>query len=152
MGNLNAPVKLLICILFSVALLPLQPEGLSNEGYYITVILAGLLLSFFLKPYSMGMMVLFTLVVLSTLKLITFKEALTGFSQSVVWLVIAAFMIAKVIIDSNLGTRIALFLISKFGKSTLTLAYAISFSELIFGPFVASNTARGGGHYVSYCK
>ncbi len=145
MATLSPPLKLLICILFSLALLPFQPEGLSTEGYYVTVILAGLLLSFFLKPYSMGLMVLSTLVLLASLKLISFQEALAGFSKSVVWLVIAAFMIAKVIIDSNLGRRIALLLIKQFGQNTLCLAYAISFSELLFGPFVASNTARGGG-------
>lgn len=145
MQSLSPIKKLFICILLPFCLVPFQPAGLNSEAYAITLILFGLLLSFFLKPYPMGMMVLLTLLLLTALKLVTLKDALSGFSASVVWLVIGAFMIARVIIDSQLGKRISLILIHKLASSTLGIAYAICLSELCFGPLVASNTARGGG-------
>ncbi|MDX8399042.1 MAG: DASS family sodium-coupled anion symporter, partial [Gallionellaceae bacterium] len=44
-----------------------------------------------------------------------------------------------------MGTRIALLLVSVMGKSTIGLAYSLCGAELILGPVVPSNTARGGG-------
>jgi DASS family divalent anion:Na+ symporter len=46
---------------------------------------------------------------------------------------------------SQLGKRIALFFLSHLGQSAHGLAYAIFFAELLMGPFVPSNSARGGG-------
>ena len=56
-----------------------------------------------------------------------------------------AFLIAGVIIDTGLGKRIALICIQELGKSVTGLGYAICTTELILGPLVPSNTARGGG-------
>ena len=49
------------------------------------------------------------------------------------------------ILQFGLGKRIALKLVGWFGKTTLGLGYAICGAELILGPVVPSNTARGGG-------
>ena len=68
-----------------------------------------------------------------------------GLCRYTVWLVVAAFLIAGGVISSGIGKRIALNLISWFGKSILGLAYSICGTELILGPVVPSNTARGGG-------
>ena len=43
------------------------------------------------------------------------------------------------------GKRIALICIQELGKSVTGLGYAICTTELILGPLVPSNTARGGG-------
>ena len=93
----------------------------------------------------MGFMVLLGLISLTVTKTITMKEALSGYGDTTVWLVVAAFLIAGGVINTGLGKRIALKLVSWLGKTTLGLGYAICGAELILGPVVPSNTARGGG-------
>jgi DASS family divalent anion:Na+ symporter len=50
-----------------------------------------------------------------------------------------------VVIDTGLGRRISLLCIHALGKSIIGLGYALCTAELILGPLVPSNTARGGG-------
>lgn len=75
----------------------------------------------------------------------SFTQSLSGFADTTTWLVVAAFLIAGAMIRSGLGRRIALSMISRLGGTTLGLGYAIAAAEFCLGPFVPSNTARGGG-------
>ncbi len=71
--------------------------------------------------------------------------ALSGFANSTVWLIFAAFMFALGYEKSGLGRRIALLLVRAMGRRTLTLGYAIALADLALAPFTPSNTARSGG-------
>jgi len=73
------------------------------------------------------------------------KWGLSGFSNSTVWLIFAAFMFALGYEKSGLGKRIALQLVKLMGKRTLTLGYAVTIADLIIAPFTPSSTARSGG-------
>ena len=70
---------------------------------------------------------------------------LSGFADSTVWLIFAAFAIGLGYQKSGLGRRIAMLLMSKLGKSTLGLGYAIALTDGVLAPFIPSNTARSGG-------
>jgi L-tartrate/succinate antiporter len=71
--------------------------------------------------------------------------ALSGFSNTTVWLIFAAFMFALGYEKTGLGRRIALELVRLMGRRTLTLGYAVTIADLILAPFTPSNTARSGG-------
>ena len=45
----------------------------------------------------------------------------------------------------GLGSRVAFLLLQRLGGSNLGIAYAVACVEMILGPAVVSNTARGGG-------
>ena len=75
----------------------------------------------------------------------TIGWALSGFSDSTVWLIVGAFVFAIGYKKSGLGRRIALMLVNKLGRSTLGLGYAIAFSDFVLAPGTPSNTARSGG-------
>ncbi len=91
----------------------------------------------------MGAMVVLGLMVLAASGTIGIKEALSGYGDSTVWLVVAAFLIAGGVIRTGLGRRIALIFVSKMGKTPIGLGYSLCLSELMLGPVVPSNTARG---------
>lgn len=72
-------------------------------------------------------------------------DALSGFSNDLIWLIGISIMISISLCKTGLGARIGYFLISIFGKKTLGIAYALAFAETILAPVTPSNTARGGG-------
>ncbi|ECL9117438.1 DASS family sodium-coupled anion symporter [Campylobacter jejuni] len=72
------------------------------------------------------------------------KDALSGFSNSLIWLIVISIIVARGVIKTGLGERLAYHFISIFGKKTLGIAYSIVFCETILAPVTPSNTARAG--------
>ena len=143
----DAPVwRFVLCLLIPVAtwIVP-APAGITLDGWHVLGIFAGTILSFLVRPLPMGAMVLLAIVALSTTGTLKYKDVLDGFSDTTVWLVVAAFLIAGAVERTGFGRRIALSLVSFLGRSTLGLGYSICAAEFILGPVVPSNTARGGG-------
>jgi len=77
-------------------------------------------------------------------KTITPAQAFSGFANSSVLLVVIAFIVAQAVVKSGLGQRISLLMVSRFGGSSLGLAYSIVFTDAAIAPAFPSNTARGG--------
>ena len=72
-------------------------------------------------------------------------DALSGFSNTLIWLIGIAFFISRGFIKTGLGARVAYYFVKMFGKRTIGISYGLSFAELILSPVMPSNTARGGG-------
>jgi L-tartrate/succinate antiporter len=156
--KLFAPVVVAVVI----ALLP-PPEGLAPHAWYFFAIFAGVITGLILEPLpgaAVGLIGVAVVMVLAPWVYFSpeemakagFKPAsaairwgLSGFSNTTVWLIFAAFMFALGYEKSGLGKRIALLLVKLMGKRTLTLGYAVTIADLIIAPFTPSNTARSGG-------
>ena len=121
------------------------PSGLNESGYQIFVVFISVIISLLVRAVPMAISVLTGLSFSVLIGLISLKDALKGYSDSTTWLVVIAFLIAGVVIDTGLGRRISLLCIHALGKSIIGLGYALCTAELILGPLVPSNTARGGG-------
>ena len=121
------------------------PSGLNENGYQIFVVFISVIISLLVRAVPMAISVLTGLSFSVLVGLISLKDALKGYSDSTTWLVVIAFLIAGVVIDTGLGRRISLLCIHALGKSIIGLGYALCTAELILGPLVPSNTARGGG-------
>ena len=135
-----------VCVLLTGVLwfMPI-PEDLPVKGWHVFSVFIAVIVSFILRPYPIGAMVIFGLVALTATSIITIQEALSGYGDPMVWLIVAAFLLAGGIIRTGLGRRLALLLVSRLAKSPLGLGYSICGAELLLGPVVPSNTARGGG-------
>lgn len=145
-----------------IALSP-PPEGLAQHAWYFFAIFAGVIVGLMLEPLpgaAIGLIGVVLVTLLSPYVLFGPAElakagfkpanaslnwALSGFSNTTVWLIFAAFMFALGYEKSGLGKRIALLLVKGMGKRTLTLGYAVTISDLLLAPFTPSNTARSGG-------
>ncbi len=134
----------------SIALLPV-PQGLTMTAWYYFAIFTAVILALILEPIpaaAIGFIGVFLVAVLGLAgpkPSDSIRWALSGFSNTTVWLIFGAFMFALGYEKTGLGKRIALVLVEFLGKSTLGLGYAIAFSDLIIAPFTPSNTARSAG-------
>lgn len=121
------------------------PTGLNAANWHLLILFMGTILSFVLLSYPMGPVVLSALVLSVLTHTLPMDTALAGYGDHTVWLVVAAFLIAGAVKRTGLGKRLALLLVCRLGHSLLGLGYAICCSELVLGPLVPSNTARGAG-------
>lgn len=121
------------------------PDGLTLQAWRLFAIFAATILGFILQPLPLGAVALAG-VTLSTLTgILKPGQALAGFSDTTIWLIVSAFLFAKGFIKTGLGRRIAFQLIAWFGSSSLKLAYTLVLSDFIISPATPSNTARSGG-------
>ncbi|WP_104760732.1 DASS family sodium-coupled anion symporter [Helicobacter cetorum] len=145
-----APIISALCLYFIGV-----PNGLNPNAWLYFCIFIGMIIGLVLEPVPSGLVVLSALVVCVLFKIGVSPKiaspneaitwALSGYSNKTVWLIVVAFMLGLGYEKSLLGKRIALFLISFLGKTTLGLGYAVAIADLCLAPFIPSNSARSGG-------
>jgi L-tartrate/succinate antiporter len=151
-----------IAVAVVLALIP-PPEGLAQHAWYFFAIFAGVIVALILEPLpgaAIGLIGITLVTILAPYVLFGpadlakagFKPAnaglawaLSGFANTTVWLIFAAFMFALGYEKTGLGRRVSLELVKLMGRRTLTLGYAIAFADLLLAPFTPSNTARSAG-------
>lgn len=139
-----------LAVLFVLWFLP-APQGLSVDAWHFLAIFLAVILGLVIEPVPSALVGLVGVSVISLIGLAgktpaaNVKWALSGFSNSIIWLIFAAFMFAMGYQKTGLGKRISLVMIKYMGKSSLGLGYAVAFADLVLAPFMPSNTARGGG-------
>ncbi len=121
------------------------PTGIDPRAWQLFAVFAALIVGLIGKALSMGGISFVALAILISTKTLTLQEAFSGFSHPVVWLIVAAFLIARSVIKTGLGMRIAYLFVALLGKKTLGLSYGICATELLLAPAMPSSTARGGG-------
>ena len=138
--------QLSLCIFLGITffLIP-APGDLAPAGWHVFGIFAATIVGLILKPLPMGAVALLSLTVLCLTHTLELEEALSGFSNSTIWLIVTAFFISRGIIKTGLGERIAYLFVERFGKRTLFLAYSLIASDVLMAPAMPSNTARAGG-------
>lgn len=139
------------------------PDGLAPHAWYFFAIFLGCVVGLILEPLpgaAIGLIGVSVIALLSNYVLFSpeqlanpnfnsanqaFSWAVSGFTNSTVWLIFGAFMFALGYEKTGLGRRIALILVKSLGKRSLTLGYAIMIADLALAPFTPSNTARSAG-------
>jgi L-tartrate/succinate antiporter len=143
-----------------IALLPV-PAGLDPHAWYYFAVFVGVILALITEPIPPGVtgLVGVTMVALLGLPFTAAQLAnpafrvpneavswaLSGFSNTSVWLIFGAFMFATGYEKTGLGRRLALALVKTLGRRTLGLGYAIMLADLALAPFTPSNTGRSAG-------
>ncbi len=128
------------------------PEGVQANAWHLLAIFIGTIAGIILKAASMGTMAMLGITLCAVTQVLapgspakSIAYALSGFANSTIWLIGLAFFIARGFIKTGLGTRLAYYFISVFGKGSLGLAYGLNTADLILAPAIPSNTARAGG-------
>lgn len=146
MSNSSKLIRGIICVAIGAIIwfLP-APAGVGPQAWGLLAVFIATIAGFILQPLPIGAIALIACALLPILGVMKAGQALEGFSNTTIWLIVSAFMFAAAFIKTGLGTRIAYALLSKFGKSSLSVAYVMSATDFVIAPFTPSNTARGGG-------
>lgn len=139
-------IPLLITLILGAAIWFINPpEGLSNQAWHLFAIFVATIVGLIIKPMPMGSVAILSLTATVITQTLSIEQALSGFQNTTIWLIVIAFFISRGFIKTGLGTRVAYMFVKKFGKKTLGLSYSLVASDLILSPAMPSNTARAGG-------
>lgn len=161
-------IRALACLLVALGLYAFPvPEGLSPTSWLYLALFTAVILGTILGPLPPSLVSLLGLLAACLLRIgppgslnpiselpipigdissaQAVRWALSGFSSPFIWLIFTMFMVGSAYEKTGLGTRIGLFFIQKFGRSTLGLGYAVALTEGLLAPFLLSSTARSAG-------
>lgn len=136
---------LAIGVLFvAIAFVVPPPAGVTPQGWRQAAIFFSVIASMILEPLPASAMVLVGLTgfVASGTPL---REAFGGYAEPSVWLVVAAMLIARAVLNSGLARRIALLFVRAFGGTSLGVSYALLLTDVTLAAGVPSITARSAG-------
>lgn len=128
------------------ALIWLLPHGgFDARAWGLLCVYAAVVCALITRPMPSGAVLLIASSIAIFLNLFTVQDALSGYANVTVWLIVAAFLFSRAFVKTRLGERIAYAIIEHVGRSPLRLGYAIVLADLAMAPMTPSNTARAGG-------
>jgi divalent anion:Na+ symporter, DASS family len=127
-----------------ILLIPV-PEGVTPQSWRLLAIFAATITGSIVQPIPGAAIVLLGVTALPLFNVMKINEALTGYADPVVWLVLAAFFISRGMIKTGLGRRIAFLFIKAIGRHSLGLGYALASTETVLATVIPSTGARSGG-------
>ena len=116
-------IKGFVCLLIPcLILLCPTPKGMNPLAWQILAVYMGAVFGIILRPVPEPVVLIAAMGAVSVLFGQT-KVALGAFGETTPWLVLTAFIIGQCYVETGLGSRIAYFLIDKYGKSPLSRGY-----------------------------
>jgi divalent anion:Na+ symporter, DASS family len=145
-GWKNRLVRWAIVLLVAVGILLIPvPEGVTPQSWRLLAIFAATITGSIVQPIPGAAIVLLGVTALALFNVMRINEALAGYADPVVWLVLAAFFISRGMIKTGLGRRIAFLFIKAIGRHSLGLSYALASTETVLATVIPSTGARSGG-------
>ena len=148
---MSRPGFLLRCALpFALALgvwFTPTPAGLTMQAWHLFAIFVAAITAVLDGAFPLLTSTMLAVAAVVLTGTISPAKAFAGFANTSVLLVVIAFLVAQAVVKSGLGRRISLFMVSRFGRSSLGLAYSIVVTDALIAPAFPSNTARGGVLY-----
>lgn len=135
----------LFLVYFAVVMLIPRPQTVKPEGWRLMGIFAATIVGLIVQPIPGAALVLIAVTLSALIGGLKIGEALGGYADSSVWLVVAAFIISRALINTGLARRIALIFVRTFGGSSLGICYSLGFSDTVLATIIPSNGARSGG-------
>lgn len=120
------------------------PAGLTAEAWRLFAVFIAAIACVLLGSFPLLTASIFAVATVVLTGTISPAQAFSGFANPSVLLVVVAFIVAQAVVKSGLGRRISLLMVSRFGASSLGLAYSLVLTDAVIAPAFPSNTARGG--------
>ncbi len=145
---MNSPAVLLkraipLALVLGIWFAPI-PAGLTAPAWHLFAVFVAAIASVLVGAFPLLTSTMLAVAAVVLTGTISPAKAFAGFANASVLLVVIAFLVAQAVVKSGLGRRISLFMVSRFGRSSLGLAYSIVLTDAFIAPAFPSNTARGG--------
>jgi DASS family divalent anion:Na+ symporter len=137
-------LAVLVVIYAVIAYLIPPPDAVSAQSWRLCAIFIAVIAGQMLQPMSSAAIVLLGLAAM-VLNGTPMREALGGYAEPSVWLVLIAMIMARVLIDTGAAHRIALFFVRQFGSRSIGISYALVMTDVTLAGGVPSITARSAG-------
>ncbi len=121
------------------------PAGVTQQAWSLLAVFLATIAGLIATPLPGGAMVLLGVCALAVFRVLPVDQALAGYADPVVWLVLAAFFMARGMLKTGLGRRIAFQFIRLLGHRSIGLGYALAATDFVLASFIPSNSARTGG-------
>jgi divalent anion:Na+ symporter, DASS family len=121
-----------------------HPAGVTPQGWRQAAIFATMIAGMVTEPLPASALVLLGLTAMVA-NGTPLREALGGYAEPSVWLVVTAMLVARALLASGLARRIALLFVRAFGRSSLGISYALLLTDVTLAAGVPSITARSAG-------
>ena len=133
-------------LLAAVAILAIPvPTGITPESWRLLAIFVATITGAIVRPMPGGAVVLIGIAAIAITGVLPVSQALGGYADPIVWLVLAAFFMARGMIKTGLGRRIAFLFIRAIGRHSLGLGYALASTDMLLATIIPSTGARSGG-------
>jgi DASS family divalent anion:Na+ symporter len=137
-------VSLLLLYLFLSHVIP-RPAAIRPEGWRLLAIFVSTVVGLIVQPMPGGAIVFLAILAAASVGGLTLAQALSGYADPTVWLVLAAFAISRALINTGLARRLALWFVRSFGGTSIGVCYALSLSDTVLAAVIPSAGARSGG-------
>ncbi|HEY0331441.1 MAG TPA: DASS family sodium-coupled anion symporter [Rhodopseudomonas sp.] len=145
------PTAVVVCLTLVIWFAIPVPAGVAPNAWHLFALFVGTIVAIIGKAMPLGAlsMIAIALVAITGVSnpgkpAAALTDALSGFANPLIWLIVSAVMVALAVTKTGLGRRIGFYFVKLFGRKTLGIAYGLVFSELVIAPVTPSNTARGG--------
>ena len=135
----------IVLVIYIAVLLVPRPDGIALRSWQLLAIFIATIVGLIVQPIAGGAMVLIGILAIVLAGVMPIKDALAGYADPVVWMVLAAFFMSRGMIKTGLGRRIAFLFIRSIGHRSLGLGYALVSTDVLLATFIPSNSARSGG-------
>ena len=127
-----------------IAVLP-PPDGIGRPAWNLFAIFIATIVGSIIQPLPASAVVLMGVIATTLTGALKPGDALKGYADPVVWLVLAAFFLSCGMIKTGLGRRVALLFVRAMGRKTLGLGYSLIATDFVLASMIPSNAARNGG-------
>jgi DASS family divalent anion:Na+ symporter len=128
-----------------LVLFPGPPAGITDASWRLFAIFVATIVGSIVRPVPAGAMVFLGVCAVALTGALPPAEALRGYADPIVWLVLCAFFMSRGVLKTGLGRRIAFLFIRAIGHRSIGLAYALVGTDALLASLVPSNGARAGG-------
>ena len=128
----------------AIVMIP-PPAGITPQGWRLLAIFAATIVGSIFQPVPGAAVVLLGVSAAAFTGALPVAEALGGYADPIVWMVLAAFFISRGMVNTGLGRRVAFLFIRTLGRRSLGLGYALVCTDMLLAMVIPSNAARAGG-------
>src|ERR687884_370571 len=119
----------------AVALTPV-PNGITPQSWRLLAIFVATIIGSIVRPIPGGAIVLLGVTAGAPPGPLPVDQALRGYADPIVWLVLAAFFMSRGMIKTGLGRRIAFLFVRAIGHRTLGLGYALVATDTLLATII----------------